>query len=378
MKLIFWISFITIAYTYFIYPLAIYLLSFIFRRLVKKEVLYPTVSILISVYNEEKCIEAKIKSILSLNYPKEKIEILIGSDGSNDRTDEIVRQYVTGYRPQVTGYQLDSERIRFFRHETRQGKPSVLNSLAAQAKNEILVFTDARQRLENDCLKQLVSNFADNSIGSVSAQLIFEDEAGNKGIGLYWNYEKFIRNAESRLGSMLGATGALYAIRKVLFSPLPKDLILDDVYIPLKAVEEKYRAIFEPRAVIYDQMAKNPQGEFLRKIRTLAGNFQIFVLLKNLFNPFKSPVAIQLFSHKFLRLMVPFLLIILFVSNIFILDSILYKSILEAIEKPLIEHILERTEGNQLKAARILGINRNTIRTKIKRLGIVVEKWRKN
>jgi cellulose synthase/poly-beta-1,6-N-acetylglucosamine synthase-like glycosyltransferase len=124
---------------------------------------------------------------------------------------------------------------------------------------------------------------------------------------------------------MLGATGAMYAIRKELFSELPQDLILDDVYIPLKAIEKGFRAIFEPKAKIYDTAVKNAREEFLRKTRTLAGNFQIFVYLKRLFNPFKSPIAWQLFSHKFLRLIVPFLLVIAFISNALILDNYFYK-----------------------------------------------------
>ncbi|MEW6169956.1 MAG: glycosyltransferase family 2 protein [Candidatus Omnitrophota bacterium] len=268
---------------------------------------------LIAAYNEEKYIEEKIESILALDYPTEKIEILIGSDGSVDKTDEIVSKFV-------------NNRLSLFRQQIREGKPLVLNSLVSHAKNEILVFSDARQRLDKNCLKHLVVNFSDKTIGSVSAQLIFQDDGGNKGIGLYWNYEKFIRNSESKLASMLGATGALYAIRKELFTLLPENLILDDVYIPLKVVEKNYRAIFEPRAIIYDHIAESPKGEFLRKVRTLAGNFQIFGLLKGLFNPFKSSVAFQLFSHKFLRLTVPYLLVCLFISNIFILNNAFLKT----------------------------------------------------
>lgn len=324
MTVIFWVSLLIIAYTYIGYPVLVYLLSLVFRRRVKKSDIYPKVSILISAYNEEKFIEAKIKSILELDYPQDKIEVLIGSDGSNDKTDSIVMKYITSH--QVTespSHQKSSENIKLFRLQLREGKPSVLNSLAEQVKNEILVFTDARQRLEKSSLKELVANFSDDKVGSVSAELIFSDADKNnaQGISLYWQYEKFIRLSESKLGSMLGATGAMYAIRKELFPALPKDLILDDVYIPLKSVEKGFRAIFEPKAIIFDSVSCDAEEEFQRKARTLTGNFQIFTLLKKLFNPFVSPIAIQLFSHKFLRLTMPFFLICLFVSNVFILDE---------------------------------------------------------
>jgi cellulose synthase/poly-beta-1,6-N-acetylglucosamine synthase-like glycosyltransferase len=311
MKFIFWASLIIIVYTYIVYPALVYLLSLFFRKLVKKQEIYPTVSILIAAYNEEKNIEGKIKSILELDYPKEKIEVLIGSDGSTDKTDELVSKFT-------------NERFSLLRLLVREGKPAVLNSLAKQAKNEILVFTDARQKLERSSLKELVGNFADKTIGSVSAQLVFEDGTGNKGVGVYWNYEKFIRISESKIGSMLGATGAMYAIRKNLFSNLPNDLILDDVFVPLKIVAVGFRAIFEPKAIIFDSITRDAGQEFQRKTRTLAGNFQIFGLFKSLFNPVKSPVAIQLFSHKFLRLLVPFLMIIIFIANIAMLDKNTY------------------------------------------------------
>lgn len=314
MEIAFWVSILIILYTYFGYPILVYLFSFFVRTKREKSDFYkPYVSIIISAYNEEHNVENKIKTLLGLDYPAEKIEILIGSDGSTDKTKAILSSRA-------------NERIKVFFKKEREGKPSMLNMLAAKAKGEILVFTDARQRLDKNSLKELVKNFSDDKVGSVSAELFFEsdDDKTDKGIGLYWKYEKFIRSHESKIGSMLGATGAMYAIRKSLFSELPKDLILDDVYIPLKAVGKGYRAIFEPKAHIFDLIVKNSKEEFLRKTRTLAGNFQIFVYLKELFNPFKSPIAFQLFSHKFLRLIVPFLLVIVFISNIFILKDYFY------------------------------------------------------
>jgi len=327
MEIIFWLSIITILYIYIGYPLLIYLLSFFYKKPVKRTYPYPIVSIIMSVYNEEVNIENKIKALLELNYPESRMEILIGSDGSMDRTDEIVKEYAAGHRSQVTGHRLNDEKIRFFRQEVRQGKPSMLNLLAKEAKGEILVFTDTRQRLDKNAIDELVKNFADHRVGSVSAALFYENENNNKtgaGIGLYWEYEKFIRKSESKMGSMLGATGALYAIRKELFPELPKDLILDDVYIPMKIVEKGYRAIFDSKAKVYDKVFQNPKEEFMRKARTLAGNYQLFFYLRGLFNPFRGKISWQFFSHKFLRLIVPFLLIAIFINNVFILNKPFY------------------------------------------------------
>lgn len=316
MEIIFWLSVIVIAYTYFGYPLAIFLLGLFFNKPVKKAAYYPKVSIILSVFNEEGVIENKIKNLLEIDYPKENIEILIGSDGSGDKTDEIIAKYV-------------NDKLKLFRNPDRQGKPVMLNLLVKNSSGEILVFTDARQRINKNALGKLIMNFADPKVGSVSAELLFEEEnnKGQGGIGAYWKYEKLIRIYESKIGSMLGATGAMYAIRKKLFSQLPKNIILDDVYIPLKIIEKGYRAILEPEAKIYDKITEEAGEEFGRKCRTLAGNFQLFRYLSNLFNPFKSRIALQLFSHKFLRLMAPFFLILAFISNAFMPENGLYGGI---------------------------------------------------
>ena len=322
MKILFWVSILTVLYVYAGYPLLVYLISLFLERPVRRKYIYPSISVIVSAYNEEKSIEKKITTLLDADYPKEKLEILIGSDGSTDGTEEIVKRYVEiaslprfgGVARNDDGQEASCCAIKLFRQVRRRGKPNMLNILASAAKGEILVFTDARQRLDRNSLKELVRNFSDEKVGSVSAELLFEDDDNktSNGIGLYWAYEKFIRKCESKIDSMLGATGAMYAIRRELFQEMPEDLILDDVYIPLKAIEKGYRAIFESEAKIYDTVVKDAKEEFSRKARTLAGNFQAFGYLKGLFNPFRSPVAFQFFSHKFLRLVVPFLLINVF------------------------------------------------------------------
>ena len=319
MKLLFWLSIFTILYVYLAYPVLIYVLSLFYRKSLIGKYVYPTVSILVAAYNEASNVELKIQSLQGLDYPDQRFEVLIGSDGSTDATDEIIQRHVT-------------ERFKFFRRVKREGKPSMLNYLAAQATGEVLVFTDMRQRVDQGALKELLKYFSDPKVGSVSSALFYENENQNNktgsGIGLYWKYEKFIRQCESRMGSMLGATGALYAIRRELLPQLPKDLILDDVYIPMKIVEKGYRAIFDPKAKVFDRVFKDPKEEFLRKTRTLAGNYQLFYYLGELFNPLKGKISWQFFSHKFLRLMVPFLLIAIFIANLYLLDISLYRFIL--------------------------------------------------
>ncbi len=250
---------------------------------------------------------------------------MIASSSDNDKNGVSLNargSLPTFYHPGAGGFgdQADSthKSIWFFRQEPRKGKPSMLNVLAQQAKGDILVLTDARQRVDIGAIQELVKYFDDPKVGSVSGELHYESDTDNKtaaGLGMYWKYEKFIRKSESRMGSMLGATGALYAVRRDLFPLLPPDLILDDVFVPLKVIEKGFRAIFDKRAKVYDKVFSQPKEEFLRKCRTLAGNFQLFFYAPQVFNPFHGKIAWQFFSHKFLRLMVPFLLLALFVSN---------------------------------------------------------------
>ena len=318
MKLLFLLSLITVLYTYIGYPVLIYLLSLFYKKPLRGKYIYPEVSIIVAAHNEEANIERKIKSLMSLDYPQKRYEILIGSDGSTDRTEEILSRYNNG-------------NLRVFKRSERRGKPAMLNMLIPEAKSEIVVLTDARQRLDKNTLSELVKHFTDQKVGSVSSALFYENgdqaQKTGTGVGMYWEYEKFIRKSESRMGSMLGATGALYAIRKKLFTKLPEDLLLDDIYIPMRIVEKGYRAIFDSKAKVYDKVFGDPKEEFLRRVRTLAGNFQLFYYLRGLFNPLKGKISWQFFSHKFLRLIVPLLLVGVFVSNLFLLQSQLYKFI---------------------------------------------------
>ncbi len=308
MVVYFWFFLFAIVFCYFGYPSILALVS---RWRGCAVAVSPSeaarVSVIIAVCNEEDVLERKLNNIFSLEFPSQ-FEILIGSDGSTDQTERILKDY-------------KDERLRPYVYSERRGKIAVIADLVTQAKGDIVVFTDARQQFAKNAIVELVKNFGDPKVGCVSGELVFHSSQGTtgKGIQLYWDYEKWLRRMESQIHSMLGATGAIYAIRKELFVKPPPDVVLDDMYIPLKIVAGGYRAIFEENARAYDHVAEDGGEEYSRKTRTLYGNFQIFTLFSELFDLRKSPVALQLLFHKFLRVVVPFLMIAFFATNIFLI-----------------------------------------------------------
>lgn len=320
LQFIFWFSAAFIFYTYAGYPVLLYLAAKFRTKPIRKVSQDPTVSVILAAFNEEKHIEKKLLNLLELDYPEDRIEILIGSDGASDQTNEIVSKF-------------RSHRIRFFRFIDNRGKPSVLNALVQEARHEILLFTDARQELDRGAVRALTANFFDTEVGCVSGELIFRraEEGGvSQGMSQYWDYEKQLRKWESNVGSMIGATGALYAIRRRLYPQVPADMLVDDMFIPLAIVQKGYRAVFEPAAQAFDEPSQEAKQELTRKIRTLAGNFQIFKSFPGLFNPAVSPVAWQIFSHKFLRLMIPYFLMLILAANLALLSLPFYRFTLGA------------------------------------------------
>jgi cellulose synthase/poly-beta-1,6-N-acetylglucosamine synthase-like glycosyltransferase len=260
------------------------------------EKLVPRVSIVVVAYNEASSIEARLENLLALDYPADRLEILVGSDGSTDDTVERAR-----------GYQRFGVRVQPFTH--RRGKPAVLNALVPHASGDIVLFADARQRFEAATLRAIVADFNDPSVGAVSGELMLEagdaDAPAGQGAALYWRYEKMIRSAESRTDSTVGATGAIYAIRRSLFVTIPDDTLLDDVLIPLRIVQQGYRVVFEPAARAFDRTSTTAQQEFGRKARTIAGTFQLFSRERWLLDPRRNRLWFATMSHKGLRLLLP-------------------------------------------------------------------------
>jgi cellulose synthase/poly-beta-1,6-N-acetylglucosamine synthase-like glycosyltransferase len=193
----------------------------------------------------------------------------------------------------------------------------------ARARGEVVVFCDVRQRLDPGAVRALVAALADPQVGAATGELVLTDEHGREaadGVGLYWRYEKALRALESRVHSTLGATGALYAVRRVLYRPLPAGTVLDDVLTPMRIVLAGQRVVYEPRARAYDLVCP-PEREFVRKVRTLAGNFQLLVLAPELVNPARNPVFFQFVSHKLGRLAVPYFLVLLLAANLWLREG---------------------------------------------------------
>ena len=273
----------------------------------RRHALEPAVSIVVVAYNEAASIAARLENLFALDYPPDRLEIIVGSDGSTDNTVELALRY------QPFG-------VRVHAFNERSGKPAVLNALVPHASGEIVLFADARQRFEPATLRALVANFTDPTVGAVSGELMLETEPGTSNAGhgaaFYWHYEKMIRLAESRADSTVGATGAIYAIRRSLFVPIPDDTLLDDVLIPLRIVQQGYRVVFEPAARAFDRPSATAAQEFGRKARTIAGTFQLFFRERWLFNPWRNRLWFATMSHKGIRLLLPVLHAGALVANI--------------------------------------------------------------
>ena len=322
MKIIYWLSLSFIVYTYIGYPVLLYVWSKILPRDINKgdPEYKPSVSVLIAARNEEDNIESRIENLIAQDYPKDKMEIIIVSDGSSDGTNDIVEQLSNDSNDLKD---KKSNLINLISYASSRGKPYAINMGIANAKGEIIVFADCRQRFAKNAITELVANFNDVSIGCVSGELVFEESPGSsieKEMGMYWKFEKSIRKLESRTGSVPGATGAIYAIRKKLFSSLPEQTLLDDVLIPLNVRMQGYRVIFDSKALAYDFVSNDISLEKKRKVRTLAGNWQLLVLRPALIIPVINSLWLKFLSHKIFRLLVPYFVILLFISTLYLQD----------------------------------------------------------
>ena len=298
MKWVFWSSVSILAYTYAGYPSWLWLRSRFRARPVKASAGTPSISIVMVVRNEAGVLEQKLRNLLALDYPAELIEVIVVSDGSTDGTNDILRQHTANSRIQVV---LSGE---------SRGKAAGLNDAIALAHGDVVLFTDARQKVERGALKLLAAQFADPTVGCASGELMLGDpDSGEvvRGMGLYWRIEKTIREMESASGSVIGATGALYAVRRQLLVAVPAGTILDDVYIPMHVVRQGFRVVFVPSAHAWDVADLGTEREFSRKVRTLTGNYQLVQVAPWLLGS-SNPLRFEFISHKLLRLLAPFAL----------------------------------------------------------------------
>ena len=313
MQLIFWVSVFLIFSSYFIYPLILMILGVFLGKEIKKSEITPSVSLLILVYNEEKIIQNKIENSLNLDYPKDKLEIIIASE-SNDKTDEIVEKY-------------KEKGVKLFAYSKRKGKPYTIYRTLPKCQGKIIIFTDANAMFRKDAIRKLVRNFNDSRIGCVSGELKYinpQKAPTGESERIYWKYEVLLKRLESKIQSVLGANGSIYAIRKKLYSPL-SEYRGDDFGLPVRILQQKYGVVWESEAISEEEVYPEMIKEFKRKVVIVGWHFKgAFILLKDSIKKFQLLLIFQLISHKLLRWFIPFFLILIFLSNIFLLNNIFY------------------------------------------------------
>lgn len=305
MKIVFWLSLIGILYTYAGYPVAMWILTRLRPWPWKVAPITPSVSIVLAVHNGVAMLPRKIQQLLALDYPNMK-EIILVSDGSTDGTAKLLAQQ-------------HNPLFKIILLKEHGGKAVAVNAGVAEATADVILFLDIRPEVAPGAIQQMVGNFADPKVGCVSGRLTLRqaghDAASAAFGGFYWRYEQWIRTCEARYDSPVGVYGGFYAIRRALAVRQPAGMILDDMFQPLSIIRQGYRSVLDPRAIVYDTWPETVEGEFNRKVRTLAGNFQLFQLAPWTLTS-QNRVLFQLFSHKVMRLIVPYLLVLLLVSSL--------------------------------------------------------------
>ena len=311
LSILLWASVAGIVYTYLVYPLLAWLLASTRGRSARipARAGVPRVSVVISAFNEESILREKLENLSSLEFPRDRIEFLIGSDGSTDGTVRVLSA-------------SNLQGLRVFNFPGRRGKSAVLNDLLREASGEIVVFSDANTMYDRQTIERLVEHFADPAVGGVCGELLLgssPETAAGKGEASYWEYETKLKKWESAFGSIVGATGGVYAIRRNLFQPLPTHKpVVDDLLTPLGVVRQGFRMVYEPAALAYEESSGSIGVEFRRRVRIgaqiLSGMPQIIDLL----NPLRGAIALALWSHKMLRWGVPVMGAILLVTSLFL------------------------------------------------------------
>ncbi|WP_426751925.1 glycosyltransferase family 2 protein [Myxococcus sp. Y35] len=326
-EVFFWCAVVLLAHTYFLYPLSLFLLEGAAQVLKNARKVrqgdaepqveggqrpLPSVSLVVAAYNEASCIQQKLENSLALAYPAEKFEVLIGSDGSSDGTDDIVRA-------------CTDARVRLS-PAPRAGKTTVLNRCIPMAKGDIVVLSDANTMIEPEAIERLVRHFEDPEVGAVCGKLrLYNPTKQDYEESAYWSYESLIKLYEGRRGAVVGANGGLYAIRRSLFTQLPPSTIVDDFVIPLRILENGYKVVYEEHAVAHEETTEDYGKEFGRRARIAAGNFQSLRMVPGLLLPTAGFPAFAFWSHKLLRWCAPALMGLALVVNLFLLDRLFYQ-----------------------------------------------------
>lgn len=313
-QIIFWSCVGILGYVYAGYPLLVYLVSVLRPNLPVTGDIEPHVTVLITAFNEEAAIAAKLENTLGINYPTDKLEILVASDGSTDRTEEIVAGF-------------ESRGVKLFRQEGRVGKTATQNAAVARATGEIVLFSDATTMYNSDVFRLLLPTFSDETVGCVAGRLIYVDDMRSnvgKAVQSYWGYETFIKMAESRACSLIGASGCLYAVRKAAYEPMYPEAC-SDFLICTNIYRKGLRSVFVPTAVCYEDTNLRAVDELRMRIRVISQTFTDLWRNRDMLNPFKSGFyAVQLISHKLLRYAVPLVLLALLGSSFILAEGSAY------------------------------------------------------
>ena len=315
-KFAFWLVALLLFYVYAGYPLLLALIGLFVRRPRAEAGYTPRISVLIAAYNEEEAIERKIRQTLALEYPKEKLEVLVLSDCSTDRTDEIVNAF-------------PDSRVRLVRMPERRGKTFAQNIGVKEATGEIIIFSDATAIYHPKALLYLACSYQYSAVGAVSGRYQYFDPGEQSPTGLgsmaFWNYENLIKKMQSRISTITGCCGCIYSVRKTAYTELPADIISDLVQ-PLQAIRKGYRVVFEDRALAYEETTQSTGEEFSMRVRVVTRAMRGLLSVSDLLKPWKFAwPAFQLWSHKIMRWMVPLFLIALLAANSLLLDSSFYR-----------------------------------------------------
>ncbi|MEW5987481.1 MAG: glycosyltransferase family 2 protein [Chloroflexota bacterium] len=300
------LSLAAVGYVYLGYPIVLALLARLRSRPVDRALIFPTISLIIAAYNEAGVIGRKVANSLTLDYPQDKLQIIVVADGSSDETAAVVQPY-------------QAQGVLLLHNRERRGKSAALNRGAAVATGEILVFSDANAFYLPDALQKLVRNFHDPAVGGVSGRKTIRDSeaAVSQSEGLYWRYESFIKAKESQIGSTTGVVGEMMAVRHQLFQPIPEQIICDDAYLAYSLLRQGHRVVYEPEAISWETSAATTQGEMTRRQNINAGRYQLF--FRPRLWPWNNPLALfQLISHKFMRLLLPFFMLSGLLGNLMV------------------------------------------------------------
>jgi cellulose synthase/poly-beta-1,6-N-acetylglucosamine synthase-like glycosyltransferase len=317
MEWIFWLSITLIVYSYVAYPILLRFAANLFGTRQNNDVLipsndFPEVAVIIAAYNEEQEIKARIENLLAQDYPSDKLTVFIGSDGSTDKTNEILIAF-------------NDPCIKVHIFNENRGKASVLNNLVELTTQPLIVFSDANTHFESDAIKRLIRHFENENVGAVCGELnLYKKEGNDNKDNVYWRYEQFLKENESKIDALLGANGAIYALRKELYTPIPVNTIVDDFLVVMNVAKEKYRIVYDKTALAHEEIAPSIAEETKRRVRIGTGNYQAFSNLLWALNPLIGWRFFSYFSHKVLRWFTPHFMVIALISNILLLGNPIY------------------------------------------------------